>query len=95
MSQGIGAETGAYDCAVVEVTGLYPMCGGRSKAQPQPARDPAPHAARRGQPAVEFRLVVDPRHEPGEQDEVGHGVQARSTWGILSLFRGWSAGAHK
>src|SRR6266853_3975091 len=62
---------------VVEVTGLHSMCGGRSKAQPQPARDLAPHAARRGQPAVEFRLVVDPRHEPGEQDEVGHGVQTR------------------
>jgi len=28
LPQRIGAETRAYDCAVVEVTGLYPMCGG-------------------------------------------------------------------
>ena len=28
LSQGIGAEPRAYDCAVVEVAGFYPMCGG-------------------------------------------------------------------
>src|SRR2546428_529903 len=49
----------------------------RSEAQSQPPRDSPSQAARRGQAAVELRLVVDPRHEPGEQDEVGDGIQAR------------------